>query len=345
MNYYGRRRYRNYSRASRAYSRRSRFTSSSLRRASGNYRAALQQRDQTSVNLSIPAEIKVNSTLIQIADNWKPVNERAITIQNGGVYVLNIFDLMRKSTFYKSYANMYDQVKIDRIRVKLTPSTFTQTSGQNYLSYTVVTAWDRTGLSDEQLAWNILGPNQDNGIGAAKIGSNGAQAYGLYCLLTGQDISTYSSAVTKPVSTGANSSIIRTLYPRTTQEKGFYVNTADIDEWYEGIGTNNQWYGIENARAIDGLSTNVANQGGTVSNVPVYKAIDVVSTNAVHRNPCFVGESPTIPWKPTLLIGLMNSGKITLDGGTEVYPSMGFYVEADIGVSFRGLRKADIVRN
>lgn len=347
MNYYGSRRryYRNRARAYRSYGRSSRYSSSSTRRAAGNYRAALQQRDQSSVNLSIPTSISVVTKDLTLNNPFLPDGSTTINLENGGVTAINIWDLLRKSSFYQSYASMYDQVKIDRIRVKLTPSTFIlPNSRSNYANYTVVTAWDRSGLSDEQLAINAQ-HRYDQVFGNGT--SEGNRAYGLYINMTASDISSYSSAVTKPVNAGSNSSIIRSLYPRTTQEKGLYVNTSDIDEWYQGIGENNNYYGIRNAKAIESDSVTVRDISSVQGQVPVYGTMNVIDSKAVSRNPAFIGECPTLPWKPTLLVGLLNKPyEYTPDGGTApvtVNPTMTLYVEADIGVSFRGLRKAPIV--
>ena len=347
MNYYGSRRryYRNRARYYRTSSRGTRYSSSSSRRAAGNYRAALQQRDQSSVNLSIPTTVQVKTVDINVTDPFRPDGQQNVAILNGGVTAINIWDLLRKSTFYQSYANMYDQVKLDRIRIKLTPSSFAL-SGSNtaYNNYTVVTAWDRSGLSDEQLVINAA-HRYDQKFGA---GTNDAtKNLGLYLNMTADDISTYSSAVTKPVNAGANSSIVRSLYPRTTQEKGLYINTSDIDMWYEGTGPNNNWYGVKNQYGTENQSVTVTDIGQQQGQVAVSGTINVIDSKAVHRNPCFIGESPTLPWKPTLLIGLLNKPyQVEQEGGVEVtvIPSMTLYVEADIGVSFRGLRKAPIVK-
>ena len=344
MNYYGSRRSYYRRRASAYRSRRgtSRFASSSSRRAAGNYRAALQQRDQSSVNLSIPANITVVSANLQFNDPFLPDGEQQVNVTPGGIFAINIFDLLRRSSFYQSYANMYDQMKIDRIRVKLTPSSFSLGNGGDgtrYNSYTVVTAWDRTGLSSEQLAINTE-HRYDK-----KFGDAMHKDAGLYVTMTAEDVASYSSAVTKPVNSGANSSIVRTLYPRTSQEKGMYVNTADIDEWYDGIGTAGNWYGVENQYATESNSTTIiaqATAGQVQANVVTADTLNVISSNATHRNPCFIGESPVLPWKPTLLIGLLN--KPAEGAGQIVNPSMSFYVEADVAVSFRGLRKAPVIK-
>lgn len=347
MNYYGSRRsgYRRRAYAYRSGRRASRYSSSSARRAAGNYRAALQQRDQSSINLSIPTSISVSTKEISIHDPFKPDGSQNITLAYGGVAAINIFDLLRKSSFYQSYANMYDQFKIDRIRIKLTPSSFSFNSQSKvYGSYTVVTAWDRSGLSDEQLLINTSN-RYDQTFGS---GSNSTtRTQGVYLNLSADDIATYSSAITKPVTAGANSSITRSLYPRTTQEKGFYVNTADIDQWYDGIGENNNWYGVRNQYGTESNSVTVTDVGSQQGQVPVYGTINVIDSKAVHRNPAFIGESPTIPWKPTLLIGLLNKPveEMGEEGGPAIVnPQMSLYVEADIGVSFRGLRKAPVVK-
>lgn len=344
MNYYGSRRSYYRRRASAYRSRRgtSRFASSSSRRAAGNYRAALQQRDQSSVNLSIPANITVVSANLQLTDPFLPDGEQQVNVTPGGIFAINIFDLLRRSSFYQSYANMYDQMKIDRIRVKLTPSAFNLGSGgdgSRYNSYTVVTAWDRTGLSSEQLAINT-----DHRYDK-KFGDALHKDEGLYVTMTAEDVASYSSAVTKPVNSGANSSIVRTLYPRTSQEKGMYVNTADIDVWYDGIGTYGNWYGVDNQYATESNSTTIvagATAGNVQANVVTADTLNVIASNATHRNPCFIGESPVLPWKPTLLIGLLN--KPTEGEGNINNPSMTFYVEADVAVSFRGLRKAPVIK-
>lgn len=345
MNYYGRRRryYSGRSRYSRSSGRVSRYSSSSTKRAVGNYRAALQQRDQSSVNLSIPTYISVSTQDIAIHNPFYASGSQNVTISNGGCVAINVFDLLRKSTFFQSYANMYDQIKLDRIRIKLTPSSF-ELGGSlsKYSSYTVVTAWDRSGISNEQLSINT-DHRYDKVFGSDT--SVDTKAKGVYLNLTADDIATYSSAITKPVSSGTNNSITRTIYPRTTQEKGLYINTADIDQWYLGVGEKGNWYGVSNQFATQSNFVTVQDTQGNQGPVPVYDTISVLNSNAVARNPCFIGESPTIPWKPTLLVGLLNKpGSIESEDGTQtIIPKMSLYVEADIGVSFRGLRKAPVV--
>ena len=93
---YGRRYYRRYP----TYRR-----SATIRRAIGNRKAAAQQKDTSRVNLNVQHKFST-SYIHQVltGDN---------NTFNCGVYAVNIWDLLRKSEFYQSYASMYDQVKID----------------------------------------------------------------------------------------------------------------------------------------------------------------------------------------------------------------------------------------
>lgn len=343
MNYYGRRYYsRRYPRRSsrRTYS----STSRSKRRAIGNYRAALNQTDCTNVNLSVTHRFSVSNSDTEVN------NEHFTT----GLYALNIFDLLRKSTFYQSYANMYDQLKINSIRIKLTPmymSTISpaNTEGSNFIqSYSIVTAWDRTGLSREDIkelyrdfehTAPYIGTENKEGVEFGKTD-------GIYITLSSERAGTYSSAVTKSMNPNSSASIIRVLYPNTISEKSQYVNTADMENWYEAIEPAlNRYYGILNPRYVTGLTqgqfTNTNNTAVTLEEPPLTTTI----SNAITRNPCYLLESPLLQFKPTLLVGCLNS-PITIGSGNQkftVIPLVNFNLEADIGVTFRGLRKAPIV--
>lgn len=356
MNYYGRRRYRR-SYPSRTRSRYSRYSSRSTRRATGNQRAARQQRDTSEVNLNIPTQLIAFNSTITLEPG--EIDEKRI---HAGTFALNIWDLLRKSEFYQSYANMYDQVKINKATIKLVPYQFpiitnaatTGTSldtGHNYYnSYSIVTAWDRTGLSEEQLQWvNYEKDNQN-----LRIGTVGDQD-GLYVDIPGADVATYSSSITKNVNPNSNTSITRTIYPSAISEKSYYVNTADLKKWYDSYDQGwGRYYGIDNPRSVEGNTTLVTDfpPGDPVSaaTVPQYPLSTTMSA-ALSKNPCFLQESPVVPFKPTLLVSMYNDPiDVKLTSGPDadtVYhfvPRMTFNVEADVVVTFRGLRKAPIVK-
>lgn len=60
-----------------------------------------------------------------------------------GVLVYNIWSALASSPFYDKYATIFDQVKINSIRVQINP----YTTGSEY-SYVLTAAFDRNGISD-----------------------------------------------------------------------------------------------------------------------------------------------------------------------------------------------------
>lgn len=330
MAYYGRR--RNYSwgrRYYRGFGRRNWYYSSRAKRSAyGNQRAANQQKDVSNVVLNVSHKCScayVNKTI---------GNENF----NCGVYALNIWDLLRKSSFYQSYASMYDQVKINRIKVKLSPISWTYTGGANsQQAVTVVTAWDRSGLAAEQIKLVKTGLDI-TGEDAAVIGKAN-DTNGLYVTMN-EDISSYSSAMTKNLNPNSSASINRFLYPSSIAEKGYYVNTSDMDPWYkEYDAANGRYYGIMLEGAVLGNPSLWADQTAEVVIGAVRQSPEISG------NPCFLLEDSQVPFKPTLLIGVQSVRKESEIAGsnTTIVPPITFNLEADIACSFRGLRKAKMV--
>lgn len=342
---YGRRRYYGgYS--GRTRRRASAYSSRSKRRAIGNFKAANKQTDSTQVNLSIPTQITASFKHNSIALTSDDTVDFA-----SGVYALNIWDLLRKSTFYQSYAHMYDQVKIDGIRVKITPIKWSFNTGNSAVSQaiTVVTAWDRTGLSPDQV--QLVARNVSDGSGEGSfnkpqykdiIGTpDTGNVDGLYVSI-GNQISTYSSAITKNLNPGSSFNLTRSLYPNSLQEKSLYVNTNDLDQWYTAYdGNNGRFIGIEEP-------LNVVKRYSTQENT---LPATVELGNALYSNPCYLMEASAVPFKPTLLIGLIGPEtdldlSFGADSNFNDFMDVGpvtFNVEADVAVTFRGLRKSAVV--
>lgn len=338
---YYRRRYGNWYRGGRYYGRRRYYSrNSTTRRAFGNMRAAKQQADQATFTLNVPSEISAF---------LKKSTEDAETAF--GVYPLNIFELLRKSSYYQNYANMYDEFKIDRIKVKLLPTEFqyTATAGQNgtgtYRNVTVYTAWDRTGLSKDQIQINLTGvDNTTDEIGDIGQGATMPNA-GLYCTI-GEDITSYSSAESRIVNPGSNTTIVRYLNPKTMDEKSQWVSTSLLRQWYKGYDkTNGRFYGLTSGytaegglRIFDGnietsQEVNFENNNTAEGYLVVNRLGELNSDN-----PCYLIEDNGFKFKPTLLVG--------------VYPAVvgeqtnicTFNVETEIVCTFRGLRKAQVVK-
>lgn len=300
--------------------RRSRFSRSSglRRRARGNMRAANQQSDTSDVVINLMTKVK--SGVTGAADT--PY----------GTSASNVFQLLRKSEFFSSYSNMYDQFRITSIKVKVTPvswKTYDQfnvpaataaadagaavtqaipgmpadgipaeaNTKPEYIypqALTVVTAWDRTGLDGTQY---LIEDSKE-------------------VITIGDNITTYSSAKSQQLVGGATFNCVRYLYPSSQQEKSLYFSTNDLEDQYA-------------LRAAD----------------PYY--VKHVSDNYTSLNICNIAANPNCPFKPIFLLGILKVEDLEY-GGTEdltknkINP-VTFNLEFDIGVTFRGLRKAQVV--
>ena len=98
------------------------------RRARGNQRAANQQNDISNVTINMMKKIKTGVT----GRNF--VIDGNTYFKEIGTCAINIFEILKKSDFYQSYSNMYDQFRINRIQVKVTPITW-QTYNQFNIPY------------------------------------------------------------------------------------------------------------------------------------------------------------------------------------------------------------------
>lgn len=150
------------------------------RRALGNSRAARQQRDSATVTLSRIASFSVTVPT---------------TASNSGIEI-NHWNQLRLSTYFSNYSPMYDQMKIDKIRVKVVGSQGGTAQTSN-LSPNVILAFDRNGLTQGQL-------------------------------FNTPSVSTYSSAQLKAWSTGNSFAMYQTIYPSTIMEKGQYIPTDSL---------------------------------------------------------------------------------------------------------------------
>lgn len=463
------------------YSRRRRFGSSSsslVRRARGNMRAANNQNDSSNVVINLLHSVYAGVSIAndaQQANNITGLYPSPTDIKIGTVAV-NVYDLLRKSDFFGSYSGMYDQFRVNSIKVKITPtewSVFDQSrstnnfadiganlatavdsfnitrpplpsdyelnpdhltnaaetavnpkyivpgvipSGANYISLvdikntyfpeadlpefynqfieagisylvnirattaqpadisngvfpggfvsswrqeqiadvadgtakynkfvypqalTVVTAWDRTGLSPSQIEKldDPLGYYVANDVNGEPELYGGAADDSIhdFVVTIGDNITTYSSAQTKQLVGGANFNLIRYLYPSSQQEKSTYYSTSSLNEQQEINNEVNSHYIL------------------TKSDTDTYSSEAL--TNLL--------ESPVVPFKPTLLLTILghNDSKTQdysyrlPDDDPNIPPRRStryermikpvkFNLEFDIGVTFRGLRKTQVV--
>lgn len=389
-------------------SRYSRGKSTIVKRARGNAKAANNQADTTDVivNLMHKNMCMTNAIYTLPTLDITPDVDFLTNKIDCGTCAINIFDLLAKSDFFNCYAPMYDQFRINSIKVKITPTkwaTFNQEyttnniesfvstgvgendhtpisdlpHSANYLTYkslsnkyqypqslTIVTAWDRTGLSSSQfnklsefIDWNKLSAEEktliinqiwgtltnDRGDQYNQGFSNiGTPLQDLYFTNIGDRISTYSSAQTKQLIAGQSFNCTRYLYPQNQQEKSLYYSTNSL------------------LQDFIKMPTSIA-----------YKKSDSYVGPERLTN---LFEDPSIPFKPTLLIGVLGSTELSADKQTVEVPNpdfnpnaevnennprtiqqedcpvyynkirpIHFNCEFDIGVTFRGLRKTQVV--
>lgn len=315
-------------------------------RSYGNMRAAKQQADQATVTINIPTSISCFSQKQTMT--FEGVSQELIT----GVRPINIYDLLNKSEFYRNYANMYDEFKVDKIKVKLLPTSWTITNDTSYKNVTVYTAWDRSGLSKEQvlIQANNITPT------STSFGTAG-NTDGIYCIV-GEDITTYSSSESRTINPNTNTSIVRWLNPKTMAEKSQWLSTGLLKEWYKKYDdAHGRFYDITTGRVAVDSETNtstgetyaaevseitgpwVADSTHTPGTSQLSGATTLRSVSAVNKeNPCYLIEDSGFQFKPTLLVGTYPPVE------SNVTPNVvHFNIEAEIVCSFRGLRKAKIV--
>lgn len=474
------------------FSRRRRFGTSSsslVRRARGNMRAANNQNDSSNVVINLLHSCYAGVSIANDAMQANNVTGRFPSPSDIkiGTVAVNVYDLLRKSDFFGSYSGMYDQFRINSIKVKITPtewSVFDQSrstsnfadfganlstakdsfnvtraplpddyvlnpdhltdapqsasnpkfivpgvipSGANYISLsdiqqlyyrptqdnpephfpdgegefyrafidagieylvnirattaqpanpdigvfaggyisswrqeqisdvadgiskynkfiypqalTVVTAWDRTGLSESQIERlnDPLGYYVANDVsGEPELYGGGGEDDDVhdFVVTIGDNITTYSSAQTKQLVGGANFNLIRYLYPSSQQEKSTYYSTSSLNVQQEVQRDVNSNYIL------------------TKSDVDNYKPEAL--TNLL--------ESPVVPFKPTLLLTILGHNDSSSDDYIYRLPDdnpqepprrstryqrmikpVKFNLEFDIGVTFRGLRKTQVV--
>lgn len=116
--------------------------------------------------------------------------------QSNSAIAINHWNQLRLSQFFPNYGPMYDQMKLDKIRVKVTGSQAGTAQTAN-VSPSVVLAFDRNGLTT------------DTQVSSAVV-------------------STYSSAQLKQWSSGNAFTMYQTIYPSTIMEKGQYIPTESL---------------------------------------------------------------------------------------------------------------------
>ena len=199
---YSYRRYRN-ARSNGTYSSR---RSSIRSRSTGNTRAARAQRDSATVviNRIAPFNVYIYGEHYEAAGQGGTVH---------GAIAISHWDELRKSQFFPNYSSMYDQMRLDKTRIKITGSSAVANDNP-YDSPSIILAFDRNGLNSTQY---VKLPNTQVPSTKPPVAFPDPNL-----------VSTYSSAQTRQWSSGNSFSMYQTVYPSTIQEKGQYIATGAL---------------------------------------------------------------------------------------------------------------------
>ena len=292
MSYY-RRYYRKY------YSK---YPTSLSKRSRGQFYAAKQQNDNMT--------FVVNSNHV--------FNAYYDKTNDFGTAAINVWDVLcRNSNFFK-FNSMYDSVKIDEIRVKLSVAQVQAGNNvsqiNNYIN--VYTAWDRTGLSLDQIK---LYDNSGNEISSSNYDSTIAKKYRVKI---GKAIVNTSSADKSVINPYQKWQKYLKLSPKAT-DKSQFISTYTISKFADTYNADSKFNIFDSQ----------------YDNMTVNQLVD-------NENPASPFESSAVRYKPTLLVGVFNNGYDQNTGSPLQYenvttPGVIFNAEFSICCTFKNMKGAE----
>jgi len=308
--------------------------SSQKRRAIGNERAADNQTDSTTVTINSSIQVSCGQHG-EWVEKFEKVGDAEMELSysyDTGCAAINVYDVITKSLYFNNLAGLYDQVKIDNIKVDInavnwpTNSSNEDSNDDTYVfpkNLSVVTAWDRSGLDDNQFFTLHKGDAplpKDN--------------YG-YCII-GRNIESYSSSQTRHLGSGSAYRITRYLYPKTLEEKSQYVATTLLRKQYRRENNEGYKYYFYD---IERTNVNIANATRFRFKYNVYDYDRDLPTN--------IQSSPAFRFKPTFLINVIAGDGVEFDkeDGTSSnnLKSCTFNLDFEVTLTFRGLRYSKII--
>lgn len=237
-----------------------------------------------------------------------------VASEEKGVAAINVYDVLMKSENFLNMRNMYDQVKVNGVQVRINVTdAATAISDVNAIkSINVVTAWDKSGLSVEDCE---LYDSEDTLISNLEFDTAKAATY---FNKIGSKITGYGSVKKGLLNSYQKFTRYGSCYPNTSNEKGLYIPTRIFNLFDQQIDTVSTKHYI----ATD-------YSGGPVNDF------------LANPNPVIPFENVSIPWKPTLLVGVF---KTSINQSTNVVTqyadcdSVVFNAEFTIPCTFKGLK-------
>ena len=280
-------------------------SSSGSRRIRGNFKAAKQTRD--SMNFVIKCNYAFTAKYVKVNEN-----------SEYGTAVVNIYDVLRNNSQFAGFANIYDQIKVNGIKSKINvvDANITVANANSVKTINIVTAWDRTGISSDQV--QFYEANDD--VIISNDYDNAEKPAAKFRYVIGSGIVN---------GTGANKTILNNfqrwssspfLYASTQQEKGCYISTDNFHEFIEDMET-------------DTCKNTISGRYASCT----------VNEHFTGANPCTPFESPSLPWKPTLMVGVFNTGIDTTSKTVSQFlpcDNVVFNAEFTIDCTFRNMKAA-----
>lgn len=237
-----------------------------------------------------------------------------------GVACIPVFDVLCRNSNFSHFKEMYDQVRLDGVKVKLnvTDAATTVNNVNSVKNTTIFTAWDKTGLSLNQLVF------KSSAVGNPVISPSDYDSS-----VVGSFYNTIGPGISN--ATGIEKSILmnfqkwvnyKTLYPRTMEEKSQYISTSNLIRFAQGINNDTQEVALN----------------GSYDNCTVNS---LFSSN----NVCLPFESPSYKFKPCLLVGVFQNE--ATETSIVPYGRCGrvlFNAEFSISVTFKDLKAYGYVK-
>lgn len=273
-------------------------------KSNGVKRRAVQTiRASNSQNSTINFAIKVNYAFTAAYDS---------STQHG-VAAINIYDVLMSSQNFQNLRKMYDNVKINGVNVRLnvTDAATSLNDISAMKSINVLTAWDKSGLSVEEIEFK---DSSNNVIVDTDYDTNKPA---VYCNKIGNKITGYGSVKKGLLNMYQKFTRYERCWPTTNNEKSLYIPTRMFNEFNSGYDANSAYY------SISGDYTN-----------------QVVNDLVANPNPCIPFENVAVPWKPTLLVGVFKTS-LNNNGSLDQYGNCSavvFNAEFTIPCTFKGLK-------
>ena len=293
------------------YNYKKKYGSSLVKRARGNLKASKKGTDQAqfTVNFTHPFVLggkEYNAANNAVLQAWGIPADK----YHYGVQCLNVWDLLARASNFQAFQQMYDQCRIDYVKVKLQVTNSTIETNTTTTTYDLYTVWDRTGISSGDMI-PVVNPE------------SGGKCTGVAVIID-KAIAEYSGVTKLQLNAYQRWKQNKSIWPNSLMEKSQFVNTSDIKQWRGKFNTSTLTYDFNSEQQIANNDYNS------------YK--DLLNGN----NPAVFVENQKFPFKPTLLIGAFQTGVSSNEANS--FQSLGdetkivMTADFEVSLTFRGLR-------